>query len=423
MKWLVVAAVLASATAHADDAEDPRVLFAEGRYDAAGQVFEHQWTAKGDPNDGVNAVVAYRTAGHYARAKTLLERVRSGKQPPTGDAAATAADLAERLAVLTATARIETKLDAAAVIRIDGEAAERTGDALVLDVGEHDIEIEQPNCDRYVDHVTAYPGGTIAVKFVPHCQVFGVLHVYLATEPNQSFSVDGKPYTTAVHEADVTLPPGDHHLVVSSRERLVLDETVSVREKETTAVRVRYPWRARKLGIVLGVTNEVRGGQKMFGIALGFTLGLWAPSFHYQFDIGSMISNTEGLSPAATPGRPWLGHALVFHEPRAPLWNGKLGPYRVAFDPEPLGIRFDEIRANSYAGIRIACENLEPRMRAWSAFPVALSADGPYAHFELTAWPASVLFYHPAAANCADGDLPSKLGFGAFVTLTGGWRL
>jgi hypothetical protein len=137
-----------------------------------------------------------------------------------------------------------------------------------------------------------------------------------------------------------------------------------------------------------------------------------------------MISNSTGLDPSTgTPGRPWLAHALVFHAPRSPVWHGKLGPYRLAFDPEPLGIRFDEIRHNSYAGIRISCENLEPRVRAWSAFPVALSASGPYADFELTLWPVSVLWYHPAGGSCGDPDLPSETGFGAFVTLTGGWRL
>ena len=68
--------LLAASTAHADDVDDPRVLFAEGRYAAAAQVFEHRWSAKGDATDGVNAVVAWRTAGRYARALSLWSHGR-----------------------------------------------------------------------------------------------------------------------------------------------------------------------------------------------------------------------------------------------------------------------------------------------------------------------------------------------------------
>ncbi|HUS31165.1 MAG TPA: hypothetical protein VMZ53_21795 [Kofleriaceae bacterium] len=424
MKRLAVLALLfALENAHAEDIDDPRVLFAEGRFAAAAQVFERRWQAKGDATDGVNAVVAWRTAGRYARALTLLSRVRSGKQAPTGAAATTAADLDERLGTLTAMARIEGKLDPNAVIRVDGEPAERFKDMLVLDVGEHDIEIEQPDCDRFLQQVTAYPSGKLVVAFKPRCDVMGTLHVVLATDPGASFTVDGVEHTTTANEADVRLPAGEHQLSLAALERPVYDETVVVREKETTSLRIRYPWRARKLSFILGVTNEVRAGQFMVGTALGLTLGVWTPSFHATFDIGAMVSNAKGLEPYyGAWGHPWLADTLVIHTPRAPVWHGKLGPYRLAFDPQPLGIRFDEIRAFSYAGIR-TCEEAEPRVRAWSVLPLALSADGPYAHFELTLWPASVLWYHPAAALCGDDDLPSDIGFGAFVTLTGGWRL
>ena len=136
-----------------------------------------------------------------------------------------------------------------------------------------------------------------------------------------------------------------------------------------------------------------------------------------------MVSNATGLEPYHySIGHPWIAHTLVIHSPRTPVWHGKLGPYRLAFDPEPIAIRFDEIRANSYAGLRV-CDEAEPRVRAWSTLPVALSADGPYAHFELTLWPVSVLWQHPAAAGCGYDELPSTVGVGAFVTLTGGWRM
>lgn len=420
---LIVAIMLASAAARADEVDDPRVLFAEGRYAAAAQVFEHRWTAKGDATDGVNAVVAWRTAGRYARAASLLARVRSGKQQVTGETAATADELAERLANLTAIATIEGTLDRNAVIRIDADPAERIGDSLVIDVGEHDIEIDQPGCERFVWRAAAYPGAKLVVPFRPRCDQSGTLHLYLATEPGAEFRIDGVAHRATGHEADVKLEPGEHRVEIAAHDRPVYDERVTIRSRETEAVRIRYPWRARKLGIVLGVTTELRAGQHLTGIGLALTAGLWAPSFHYMFDAGAMISNGKDLDPTTgTPGRPWIGNTLVIHTPRSPVWHGKLGPYRVAFDPQPLGIRFDEIRAISYAGIR-ACEENEARVRAFSALPVALSADGPYMHGELTLWPISRIYYHPANGFCGDGPLPSETGWGTFVTFTGGWRL
>ncbi len=424
MKGAVVAAImLASAAARADEVDDPRVLFAEGRYAAAAQVFEHRWTAKGDATDGVNAVVAWRTAGRYARAASLLARVRSGTQQATGETAATADELAERLADLTALVTIDGALDRNAVIRIDADPAERIGDSLVIDVGEHDIEIDQPGCDRFVWRTAAYPGAKLVVAFRPRCDRSGTLHLYLATEPGAEVRIDGVAHRATGQEADIKLEPGEHRVQIAAHDRPVFDEPITIRARQTEAVRIRYPWRARKLGIVLGVTTELRAGQHLTGIGLALTAGLWAPSFHYTFDAGAMISNGKNLDPTTgTPGRPWIGHTLVIHAPRSPVWNGKLGPYRIAFDPQPLGIRFDEIRAISYAGIR-ACEENEARVRAFSALPVALSADGPYMHGELTLWPISRVYYHPANGFCGDAPLPSETGWGAFVTFTGGWRL
>ena len=152
------------------------------------------------------------------------------------------------------------------------------------------------------------------------------------------------------HEADVKLEPGEHRLRVEARERPVYDEPVEIRAHETHAVRIRFPWRAQGLGVVLGLTTEFRGGQKMSGAGFALTAGLWSSRFHFTFDVGSMISNATDLDPSSgTPGRPWIADTLVYHLFGKPLWHGKLGAYRLALDIDP-GVRFDEIRAVSYSG-------------------------------------------------------------------------
>ena len=412
----VVAAAIASRPAAADD-DDPRVLFAEGRFAAAADVFEHRWRASGDAVDGVNAVVSWRTAGRYARAASLLAHVVGAKRPPTGDALATATELAERLAVLTATATI-AGAPRGITVRIDADPAELVGDAIVLDVGEHDVVIDQETCESFVWHAVAYPGARLVVPYAPRCERNGTLHVYLDGDPGATFRVDGREHAVANREADLALAPGAHRLAVTELARPVLDEPIAIESRQTKEIRVRFPWRARRFGVVLALTGATRAGQVMNGIGSALTIGVWGSRFRATLDGGSMISDTPGLQPVpAAPGHPWFGATLAVHVTRRPLWHGKLGPYRLALDIDPVAVRFDEYRAISYFGFRTA-DSIEARVRAWSFLPIALAADGPFPHIEMTLWPISYAEYHQAT-----GGVAVQPGVSAFGTLLFGWRL
>ena len=416
MKWALAMMCVLAAPAWADD--DPRVLFAAGRYAAAADVFEHRWQATGDATDGINAVVAWRTAGRYARAIVLLSRVRTGKHPPAADVAATADALAQRLDTLTARATLP-KLPDTAVVEVDSDPAERLGDAIVLDVGEHDVAIAQDGCARFVWHVTAYAGARVAVPYEPDCDRRGALHVLLDGDARGAFAVDGARHVAIDHEATVALQPGVHHLAVAAGARPVVAEDVAIDAKQTATVRVRYPWRARGVGFILGITSEARAGQVMTGTAGALTVGLWSSRFRATFDGGAMISDTPGLRPgAAGPGHPWIADTAALHLWDGPLWQRRLGAYELALDFDPIAARFDEIRAVSYFGIRTV-EAFEPRVRSWSFLPLALSIDGPYVHVEVTWWPISVLTYH--GGNSGEAAIPT--GVGSELTVLAGWRL
>jgi hypothetical protein len=43
-------------------------------------------------------------------------------------------------------------------------------------------------------------------------------------------------------------------------------------------------------------------------------------------------------------------------------------------------------------------------------------------HTEVTLWPISRVYLHGSSGDCAV-SLPSETGWGAFVTVMGGWRL
>ncbi len=418
MRRALIALGCAATPALAQSSEDPRVLFAEGRYAAAAETFELRWQAAGEADDGVNAVVAWRTAGHYARAAALLARVRSGKQPPAGEAAETARALDERLATLTAIAKVVGPLKADSVIRVDGDVADRIGDAIVLDVGEHDLTIEQEGCAAFGWHGTAYPGDTSTIAFAPRCDQGGTLHVYLAGDPGSAFAVDGKVHPLAAHEADVVLEPGAHALHVASHDRPVLDEPIAIASHQTTAVRVRYPWRARDFNWILAVTGSARAGGVMNGLGLALTTGVWAARYRATIDLGSVMSDHDRLGP---PGHPWFGASAALHVTTRPLWHGKLASHRLALDLDPLALRFDEIRSASYFGIRT--NDTETRVRALSFLPLSLSADGPYVHLEIALWPISVISYRVGTFDGVTTTFESGHGYGSFLTIAGGWRL
>jgi hypothetical protein len=398
--------------------DDPKVLFAAGRYAAAAEIFEHRWESRRDAVDGVNAVVSWRTAGRYARAAALLARVRASDPPPAGEAAQTASALEERLATLTATATITGPLARDAVIRVDNDPAERLGADLILDVGEHDIVIEQESCKPFAWHGAVFPGQHLEIPFAPTCDRAGTLYVYLAGDPGTPFEVDRKPYRTTGHEARIELAPGTHALRVTSRGRPILDEPVTIREHETTALRVRYPWRARSVGWIFAVTGTMRAGGVQNGLGLALTTGFAGSRFRVSAEVGSVISDVGRLVPGPTgPGRPWAGLSGVWHVTHRPLWHGRIG----SLDFDPVALRYDEVREASFLGIR--ADEREAMARAWSFLPLTLTHDARYVHLEITLWPVSIVHYRAGQDTAAGRVFETELGVGSFVTIVGGWRL
>ena len=419
MRAIPIACVFAIATPVAADVEDPVALFSTGRYAAAAAGFERRWESRGNTVDGVNAAASWRTAGRYARAAALLARIRS-TTALDGEPARLAGILEERLAVLTATATIDGPVAPDALIRVDDDVAERIGDVLVLDIGEHDIVIEQDTCKPFVWHGTAYPGARIVVPFKPVCEQRGTLHLDL--DPGTAYTLDGKPHRATTRETTIKLDPGMHQLRVDSRARPVLSETVTIRSHETTSVRPKFPWRARARNWILGVTGTARAGSSMSGLGLAATAGVWGSRFRATVDFGSVMSTLDFLGP---PGHPWFGATAAIHVTTRPLWNGRIGPYRVALDLDPIATRFDQVRATSYFGIRGGGDT-EIRATSLSFLPISLSADGPWVHLEIALWPISIVRYEGTVFP-DDIEAPvtviDERGFGAFLTILGGWRL
>lgn len=414
MKCVVVAMLLLASPARADE---PLDLFAEGRYAAAADAWERAWETAGDPDDGVNAVVAWRTAGRYARAVALLARVKAGAKQPEGRAAQIVAALDERLATLTATATIDGPVEHA-IVKVDGEPAERAAGRIVLDVGEHEVAIDQPSCAPVVTQVVAYAGGSIAIPYRPRCDRTGRLLVRLDRAAAGAFTVDGAPHRAVDHEAAIALSPGLHELVVESRGRPVLRERVAIRSDEATPVRVRYPWRSQRVAGVLGVTGAMRGGSVASGLGLALTLGVWSTRFRAAIELGSVMSTVERIG---APGHPWFGAHAALHVRKRPLWMGKLGAHRLAIDLDPVALRYDEVREISYFGIRTFEESL---FRSVSFAPITLSASGPYASFDIALWPISVV--RSDRVDFEDGlagAIDREWGVGTFVTILGGWQL
>ena len=114
---------------------------------------------------------------------------------------------------------------------------------------------------------------------------------------------------------------------------------------------------------------------------------------------------------------------IAYHLRTRPLWHGRAGDHRFALDVDPIAMRTDEVRETSYFGIRAS--ELEARFNAWSFVPIALSGDGPLGHLEITLWPISVVRYQAGTFDAGQSmtTFEDTWGFGAFVTVLGGWRL
>jgi hypothetical protein len=197
--WAWIPFALATAHAHAD-APDPRQLFKEARYDAAAAGFEQRFDRTRKAIDGINAVIAWRAAGHYAHARALLHRMRPTVS--TGDTALVVrVKLLERkLAELTGTIVLTHLLPESAVTIDDRPAEFEMGEALV-DVGMHEIAIAHTGCEPVREIIAVLPDQRISHDATLSCtENNGNLHVRISGLGADAY-VDGEDHKIAASAA------------------------------------------------------------------------------------------------------------------------------------------------------------------------------------------------------------------------------
>lgn len=419
--------MLVAAPARADQ-QDPRALFAAGRYAAAAALFERQWQATGKATDGVNAVVAWRTAGRYARARALLAQVRAGTAPPTADLVDRVAALEERLADLTATVSLAGAVAADAVVKVDGDRAERIGAEVIVDVGPHDLTVEQEHCERFAWSRLAEPGAHYAVDVQPRCDTTGTLH--LGLEDGGVVRLDGAEQRVARGELDLKLAPGRHRLEVASRARAVMVRDVEVRRHETTSLRVPYPWRAQggwrggSWVFVATMGTSVAAGAPGVSDGGGFGLGRWGARYRIfaEGGFGMRVGDPDQLKrDFVIFGHPWIALTMAVHLWTRPLWQGRVGDWQLALDFDPLAVRVDQLRSASLLGLFAFNEKVITGTRL---LPLTLGADtGRWGtHLELTLWPVGITAYDAPDLAIGPFAFTTTWTFGASLVFLMGVR-
>lgn len=335
----IAAALVAAAPGAARATEAPagddaaEVLWAEGRAAAAAALFERRWDRGGTARDGVNAVIAWRVAGRYAHARGLLARVVV-RTPPEGNVLEVTRELEARLGELTVLAALVGELEPGAVVKVDGDVAERLGDALILDLGDREITIDQPRCERWVWRGEALPGGRLELPVELRCDRQGTLHVVLYHQRGGVVTIDGRDHAIGGSEADLRLPPGRHRLAVRAHGRRVADDIIEIGEGAVATHRVYYPWRAATGGWVVGL--GVAGGPASTEWAAGgVAFGGWA---------GARWRALLGVGGGGHGGDPfahWRFTAELAWHVLPPVWQRYALGGRLALEVDPLAVRIE----------------------------------------------------------------------------------
>jgi hypothetical protein len=398
VRILIVALCLVhAATIAAAQEQDARALFAEGRYPAAAAAFERKWRAAKHEVDAVNAVVAWRLAGRYARARVLLAKlVDRGR--PDGDLGAHVDALEQKLAVLTGTVTFTHAPSTAAIVKIDGDPPERIGRAIIVDVGEHEITVDQERCQRWRRAITVHPGEQLSLSVEATCDDRGSLHVHLIGDPHGAIHIDGKLARAVNGDVDVPLAPGPHRLRVTASRRDVDDRSIEIRSARLTAIDVRYPWRARPFAWVFGFdTTTFFAGDSSQMLAMGVLIGIEGRRFRALLEgPASTCAGTEfGFVPTKTGGHPEESLILAWRPWLRPLLRGTARGWHVTFDADPLTARLSYFDVNFPLGL---LARLEVRAQAVQLGSISLTADRGRWHAELVLWPFGVWHYiYPAA--------------------------
>jgi hypothetical protein len=421
---LATAAAPARAQPDAGADQDPRLLFTQGRYAAAAERFEQRWRQDGGAADADNAVVAWRTAGRYARARALLVRVRE-RTPLDGSRAERAALLDERLGQLTGTIVVDGAIPADAVLAIDGDPPERIGERIVVDLGDHELTIERDGCDPFQWQGLVAPGSEQRVKVALRCPERGTLHVVLVGERAARLQVDGT-LVRVDGERELDLAPGPHRLRLEHRGRLLVDETVDVRNRSAATRRIPFPWRARRGGIYFAAASTaIAGGAGALG-GLGLAVGWSGARFRAGFTAGTAWTTARGIGCTYGPpcSHPWAGLELAAHLFPRPRWQSRPGRRQASLEIDPLAIRFDQIRQQTYfGGITPWAPYNEPAFTHIGFLPITVTAELGWLHLEAVLWPIGISRrrFPREFAPPEDPGGETEHGLGATLAISGAW--
>jgi hypothetical protein len=412
-----------AAIARGADDDDARRLFAGGDYRAAAAAFEARWEASHDPHDGLNAVIALRSAGAYAHGLALLDRVRgAGSLPP--DVGSRVKLLDTTLHELTGTIALE-KLPPEATLEVDGGPAWRSGGEIVVNVGRRELSIARPGCDPFRWTGTVRPGQRVAVAVSLVChEVAGSIHVNLSGAAGAHIRIDGQPFVTSTYDFDVPEPPGLHHVDITRRGILLSEETVTVAPAKSATVHAVAPWRAKGSGLILGATAQgivaTNGPTGSTGVVFGYQNG----SFSGGIDPGAAIelivmfgAATTGVGEGAAP-RLWLGMTAGISNLLPALWQRKTGATTWVLDFEPTLATF-QVAPTSEPSF-IPGVDATANVTYLGLLPVVLTADLPFAHAELAVFPAGVLVHKGFALL---DERRAQVTHAASLALTVGWKV
>lgn len=417
-------AATAPVRAQLDGDQDPRLLFGQGRHAAAAALFERRWREGGGAADAVNAVVAWRTAGRYARARALLARVRR-QTALDGGRAERAALLDATLAQLTGTVVLVGTLPADAVITVDGDPPERLGDRIVVDLGEHQLDIERDGCEPFHWQGLVAPGAELRLPVQLACRARGTLHLVLVGERRARLAIDGAPVDID-GERELELAPGRHHLRLVHRSRLLIDDRIDVAEGSAATRRVRFPWRARRGGLYFAAAAGGVGGSAGAIGGLGLAVGWSGSRFRAGFSAGTAWTTARGIGCTYGPpcSHPWAGLELAYHLLQRPRWQSRPGRRQASLEIDPMAIRIDQVRSNSFfGGFNPLQPAVEPVVSHVGFLPITLTAELGWMHLEAVLWPVGIT-RRTFPRQLAPPDDPGgevEYGLGATLALTAAW--
>jgi hypothetical protein len=357
----------------------------------------------------VNAVIAWRAAGRYAHARVVLERVRA-RVPADGELALRVRLLDEKLAELTAALVLDGLGDGGRVT-IDGVPAERLGGDIVVDVGVHELVVEEKECEPFRATVALLPTERQVVKVELACATRGGnLHITLVSGLRADVFVDGAPYAIPMRDLDVSIAPGPHHLVVRRMGVAIADETVEVAPAVTTTRKIAVPWRAQRFGLTLAAVGAgmASGADSAVGagVAMGFIAGLGPRSAAYLWiEVGKAANDAEGMGTDT-----YLGLALIYRF-LGPVWTRRSGRALYTLDVDPFSMHM----MASGRGSTLDGDNVT--LFYFGIGAITFTAEIPWAHLEATLWPAGLSTY---SNEITGGDHD---GYCAGVTLGVGWSV